>query len=159
MRVVVDAHDFGGSPRPTYSEGIGWGMLFAAIMDREDVSTREIFDGLNACQKRYCMPSGFMHWRILADGKIGNEGVAVEAEENIAMALLLAHLQWGSAAERDYLTEFRQLARSLSAECVMPSLNLLKPGDTWGGADLLHPANWKPAFWRVWESVVPWSPR
>jgi len=48
MRVVVDVSDFGGSVRPTYSEGIGWGMLFAAIMDRPDHSTEGVFAGLNA---------------------------------------------------------------------------------------------------------------
>ncbi len=155
MRVIVDAHDFGGSPRPTYSEGIGWVMLFAAIMDCKKESTREIFDGLNAYRKRYLMPSGFMHWRILANGEIGDSGVAVEAEENIAMALLLAHIQWGSGKDKNYLEEFRHLAKELSGRCILPGKKLLKPGDVWGGEDLLHPANWKPAFWRVWESAVP----
>lgn len=155
MRVIVDAHDFEGGVRPTYSEGIGWGMLFAAIMDREQDSTQKIFDGLNAYRKRYLMPSGFMNWRILANGEIGGQGVAVEAEENIAMGLLLAHMQWGSTREKNYLEEFRHLARELRARCLIPEKNLLKPGDVWGGEDLLHPANWKPAFWRVWEVAVP----
>lgn len=155
LRVVVDKYDFGGSERPTYSEGIGWGMLFSAIMDREGDSTQMIFDGLNAYRKRYLMPSGFMNWRILANGEIGNPGVAVEAEENIAMGLLLAHMQWGSTDERNYLSEFRELTHALSTRCVLPERHLLKPGDTWGGEQLLHPANWKPAFWRVWEKVVP----
>jgi len=160
LRIVVDSHDFGGSIRPTYSEGIGWAMLFAAIMDSNEESTRVIFDGLNAYRKRCLMPSGFMHWRILADGKIGDEGVAVEAEENIAMALLLAHIQWGSPDDTTYLSEFRGLCRALSERCVLPDHNLLKPGDVWGGEGLLHPANWKLAYWRVWEKAVPdpvWS--
>lgn len=130
-------------------------MLFAAIMDGKQDSTREIFDGLNAYRKRYLMPSGFMHWRILADGKIGNEGVAVEAEENIAMALLLAHIQWGRSDDSSYLAEFRSLCRALSERCILPDHHLLKPGDVWGGQELLHPADWKLAFWRVWETAVP----
>lgn len=155
FRVVVDKYDFGGSERPTYSEGIGWGMLFAPMMDREGDSTQMIFDGLNAYRKRYRMASGFMNWRILANGEIGDPGVAVEAEENIAMGLLLAHMQWGSTSERNYLGEFRELTEALRTQCVIPGRHLLKPGDTWGGEELLHPANWKPAFWRVWEIVVP----
>ena len=155
LRVIVDTDDFNGHERPTYSEGIGWGMLFATIMDRRETSTRDIFDGLNGYRKRYLMPSGFMRWRILANGEVGDHGVAVEAEENIAMALLLAHIQWGSTPEKNYLEEFRRLTRELSARCILPGKNLLKPGDVLGGENLLHPANWKPAFWRVWEIAVP----
>ena len=155
MRVVVDVSDFGGSVRPTYSEGIGWGMLFAAIMDRPGPSTEGVFDGLNAYRKHHMTPLGFMNWRILANGKTGSPGVAVEAEENIAMALLIAHIQWGSPGRTNYLWEFRRLSCALLKDCVLPCENLLKPGDTWGGKDLLHPANWKPAYWRAWEIAVP----
>lgn len=153
LRVIVDGYDFGGSERPTYSEGIGWGMLFAAIMERPGHSTREIFDGLNAYRKRYLRPSGFMDWRILANGKIGDYGIAVEAEENIAMALLLAHAQWGSE-KSTYWTEFRKLTDNLMSDCVLPDEKFLKPGDGWGGKDLLHPANWKLAYWRIWGKVL-----
>jgi len=86
-------------------------------------------------------PLGFMNWRILANGKTGSPGVAVEAEENIAMALLIAHIQWGSSGKTNYLWEFRQLSSALFKDCVLPGENLLKPGDTWGGKGLLHPAN------------------
>ena len=161
MRVVVDVSDFGGSLRPTYSEGIGWGILFAAIMDRPDDSTQPVFDGLNAYRKRHMTSSGFMNWRILANGETGSRGVAVEAEENIAMALLIAHIQWGSSGKTGYIGEFLQLSSALFKNCVLPGKNLLKPGDTWGGKDLLHPANWKPAYWRTWEIAVPeprWAP-
>ena len=81
--------------------------------------------------------------------------MAVEAEENIAMALLIAHVQWGSSGKADYLGEFRELSSSLFKDCVLPGKNLLKPGDTWGGKDLLHPANWKLAYWRTWEIAAP----
>jgi endoglucanase len=161
MRLVVDVSDFGGSIRPTYSEGIGWGMLFAAIMDRPDHSTQPVFDALDAYRKRHLTPAGFMNWRILANGETGSPGVAVEAEENIAMALLIAHIQWGSSGRTDYLGQFRQLSSALFEDCLLPDKNLLKPGDTWGGKDLLHPANWKLAYWRTWEIAVPeprWSP-
>ncbi len=156
MRVVVDVADIGGgSIRPTYSEGIAWGMLFAAIMDRPGHTTQPVFDGFNAYRKRHLSASGLMHWRILADGKTGDKGITVEAEENIVMALLCAHIQWGSSGKTDYLGEFRQLSSALFKNCVMPGRNLLKPGDTWGGKDKLHPANWKPAYWRAWETAVP----
>jgi endo-1,4-beta-D-glucanase Y len=155
MRVVVDVADFGGSIRPTYSEGIAWGMLFAAIMDRPGHSTQPVFDGLNAYRKRHLNPSGFMKWRILANGKTGGGGIAVEAEENIAMALLCAHIQWGKSGKTDYLGEFRSLSSALFKDCVLHGENLLKPGDTWGGRDKLHPANWKAAYWRTWQTAVP----
>ena len=155
MRVVVDVSDFGGSIRPTYSEGIGWGMLFAAIMDRPGRSTQPVFDGLDAYRKRHLTASGYMNWRILANGETGSPGVAVEAEENIAMALLIARVQWGGSGKTDYLGEFRQLSSTLFKDCVLPGKNLLMPGDTWGGKDLLHPANWKLAYWRTWELAAP----
>lgn len=131
-------------------------MLFAAIMNRPGHSTREISDGLNAYRKRYSRPNGFMDWRILANGEIGeigDRGVAVEAEENIAMALLLAHVQWGSE-QPSYWTESRQLTKTLMTDCVLPEEKFLKPGDGWEGIDLLHPTNWKLAYWRIWGKVL-----
>jgi endo-1,4-beta-D-glucanase Y len=94
----------------TVSEGIGYGMLLTVLMAGHDAQAQAIFDGLLAVARArpaYAMGSSkLMDWRIAANGASAGEGWnAMDGDLDIAMALLMAHRQWGSSGGVDYLAE------------------------------------------------------
>ena len=141
----------GTEPRDTYSEGIGWGMLFSVIMDNGKNQAKEYFDGLNAYRKNYRKSSGLMNWHIGYDGVPKATGIAVEADENMAMALVLAHSVWGSTPDFPYQQEAMEILEALMNTCVQKPEMFMKPGDTWGGYDLVHPCNFDVGFYDTWS--------
>jgi endo-1,4-beta-D-glucanase Y len=68
-----------------------------------------------------------------------NQDSATEADENMAMALLIAHYQWGSDSATNYLAETTALLSSISQYLVERPTYVLKPATTWGGSALLAP--------------------
>jgi endoglucanase len=101
------------------SEGAGYGMLIAVIMAGHDSGARALFDGLLATvrarpakgmmqyfgdQAKY-----LMDWRLKLDGTSSDSGDkganAMDGDLDIAMALLMAHRQWGSSTSWNYQQE------------------------------------------------------
>jgi endo-1,4-beta-D-glucanase Y len=101
------------------SEGAGYGMLLAVLMAGHDAGARSLFDGLLTTvrarpakgmmqyfgdQARY-----LMDWRLKMDGTSSDwddKGAnAMDGDLDIAMALLMAHRQWGSGLGWDYRQE------------------------------------------------------
>ena len=89
------------------SEGMGYGMLISVVMAGHDPEAQTIFDGLLKtvrARPAYSIPSGggkyLMDWRLAADGSsqaaAGGGWNAMDGDEDIAMALLMADRQWGS---------------------------------------------------------------
>lgn len=143
---------FGGSePYDTYSEGIGWGMLLSVIMDNDSNNAREYFDHFNLYRKAYRNSNGLMNWHIGNNGEVKASGIAVEADENMAMALMLAHYKWGSDAGQNYENDAREIMQALMDHCVQSPEMYMKPGDTWGGYDLVHPCNFDVCYYEDWE--------
>ena len=129
-------------PYQTLSEGTAWGMLFTVYMDNATNNTRPLFDGFDIYRKAHLNGNGFMYWLENADGTLDSTGPAIEADQNMALALMMAHYQWGSDSGTDYRSEALNLISNLMAYCVVKPQYAMKPGDTWGGLDLLHPCAW-----------------
>jgi len=124
----------------TVSEGHGYGMLIAAIMDGHDPDAQTIFDGLYAYYDahRSTNDSGLMAWaQDEACANVGGADSATDGDLDIAYALLLADRQWGSAGTVDYGAAATRIIASILASDVHPAGSILV-GDWAGAADPHH---------------------
>lgn len=144
-----------GFDQDTVSEGIGYGMLILVLMENPRNNTKAQFDGLLRYHRHFQNSRGLMHWRIDAKGSIVGENSATDAEQDVAMALLLAHWQWGSTGAVHYLNEAKQLMNRIMTYGVEKGKRfVLKPGDTWGGSEVTNPSYYAPSYWRIYRLVT-----
>ena len=130
---------FTGGPYITVSEGMGYGMLLAAVFAGHDPQARALFDGLLAvvrARPAYGIvpydPNGkyLMDWRLNMDGSSGGGGWnAMDGDLDIALALLMADRQWGSSGGWNYLQEAKNTIAALK------SWNMKSDGTTKGLRD------------------------
>ncbi len=108
------------------SEGAGYGMLLAVLFAGHDANARALFDGLLAVVRarpayavaQYDANGKYLHdWRLNANGTSAGDGWnAMDGDLDIAMALLMADKQWGSATGKwDYLQEGRNTIAALKS--------------------------------------------
>ena len=129
----------------TVSEGIAYGMLIAAYH-----GDRPIFDGLLGYARSYMSRNGLMHWRISSDGSVRGSGAATDADEDLAIALLVAERQWGD----EYGVFARRVIAGIWEAEVEPGTNVLKPGSDWGGSQVMNPSYLDPAYYRIFAKVT-----
>ena len=134
----------------TVSEGIAYGMLLAVYAD-----DRTTFDGLWRYYKNYMNNHGVMHWKISGDGTVIGSNGATDAEEDAAMALIVANNQWGSAGTINYLSDVLELIDNMMEYEVKKPSYILKAGDGWGDAqDITNPSYFSPAYYRVYYQLT-----
>ena len=129
----------------TVSEGIAYGMLIAAYH-----GDRAIFDLLLGYARRYFNGNGLMHWKISSEGRVRGNGGATDADEDIAIALLVAEKQWGS----EYGVLAKHIINGIWDAEVEPGTNVLKPGSAWGGSLVMNPSYLDPAYYRIFAKVT-----
>jgi hypothetical protein len=105
------------------SEGMGYGLLITVLFAGHDAQAQSIFNGLLAvvrARPAYAMTpydaSGqyLMDWRLNASGTSAGQGWnAMDGDLDIAMALLMADKQWGSAGAVNYLQEAKNTIAGL----------------------------------------------
>ena len=120
---------------PSYlavSEGLGYGMLITVVMAGHDPEAQTIFDAfLTTVRARpaYSMPvvnggKYLMDWRLAGDGSsqdsAGGGWNAMDGDEDIAMALLMADRQWGSTGKWNYKQEGINTINALKAISMKP---------------------------------------
>lgn len=117
------------NPQRTVSEGIGYGMLVMAVMAGADDKAQEYFNGLWRFARMH--PSNvdarLTAWQV-ADG-VKDDASAFDGDADMALALLLADQQWGSAGEFNYLADARSIVRALRESAIGPDSNLPMLGD------------------------------
>ena len=116
----------------TVSEGAGYGMLLSVLMAGYDNGAKDLFDGLfKVVRSRPAYGLGekaLMEWKISGDcGSGGGGWNAMDGDLDIAMALLMAHKQWGSAGTVDYRKE------AIATIEAMKRWNFSPDGTTRGG--------------------------
>lgn len=103
----------------TVSEGAGYGMLITVLMAGHDPHARAVFDGLlttvrarpaKGMMQYFGEPAKYlMDWRLKTDGTSSDwadKGAnAMDGDLDIALALLMAHRQWGSGGAWNYRAE------------------------------------------------------
>lgn len=134
LRVVrpEDNHD-------TVSEGIGYGMMLAA-----QNGDQKTFDGLWKYAQGHLNSNGVMDWKIDSNNKVIGQNGATDADEDMAMALIVADKKFGG-----YKQDATQLINSIKQHEVEPGTNVLKPGDAWGGSDKTNPSYFAPAYYKA----------
>lgn len=118
----------------TVSEGMGYGMLLAVLMHGHDPDAKALFDGLlttvrarpaKGVVKHYGSFGRYlMDWRLASDGRssdANDEGWnAMDGDQDIAMALLMADRQWGSAGAWNYKQEGIETIHAMKAFNMKP---------------------------------------
>src|SRR5262249_16447233 len=109
----------------TTSEAHGYGMIIFALIAGYDIHAKQYFDGMfNMFDKHRSKNNpNNMSWVIdKSELKSKDQDSATDGDMDIAYALLLAHHQWGSNGNIDYLSQARKIitkgvkSGSMSAE-------------------------------------------
>jgi endo-1,4-beta-D-glucanase Y len=137
------------------SEGIGYGMLLAVMLD--DQHTFDIiYQAANSIA--YDESNGLHHWRINSDGTIADEASATDAELDIAAALIFAdqrvqNEEWQPNSERPYGEEAQSILDAIY-EVHVTDDRILQPGTLPGfdGINFTNPSYFAPAWFRIFDA-------
>ena len=129
----------------TVSEGIAYGMLIAAYH-----GDREIFDGLWAYARARRDGNGLMHWKVNAEGRVAGNGAASDADEDMAIALIVADKLWGEP----YGAQAKSVIEGIYNSEIEPGTFVMKPGDAWGGSQVTNPSYFDPAYFKVFAEYT-----
>ncbi|HYR07610.1 MAG TPA: glycosyl hydrolase family 8 [Longimicrobium sp.] len=136
-------------PYGTISEGHAYGMLLAAYM-----GDKKTFDAMEAYRSAYLNRNGVMPWVISQDGVVADSGAATDADEDMALALLVAHRRWGG-----YATPLSALLTAIRTHMVEPAGSahayLLRPADmplSWWPVSF--PSYHAPAWYKAFASYT-----
>lgn len=151
FRRVVRPDTPDGLPNSTVSEGIAYGMILSVYFDDQ-----ALFDDLFRYSLHWADSTGLMAWYINPTGTEACPGAespttATDSDEDIAFALIMADTQWGGQGALDQTYRayaLRQIALVKQHE-IEPATFIVKPGNQWGGAELLNISYFAPAFYEI----------
>mmetsp|Transcript_74442 Transcript_74442/g.147953 ORF Transcript_74442/g.147953 Transcript_74442/m.147953 type:complete len:314 (-) Transcript_74442:668-1609(-) len=130
------------------SEGVGYGMLLSAYLSDE-----ETFRCLWAFAVSHFDADGLMNWRIGPDGSLWGEHSASDADQDMAMALLIACQNFRA---HDICENGQSLVQRLPLY-TFDNRSVPKPGDNWGGCDgyspVVNPSYFSPAYYSAWGNA------
>ncbi|MFZ5987180.1 MAG: glycosyl hydrolase family 8 [Bacillota bacterium] len=133
-----------GDNYDTVSEGIGYGMLLAAYFN-----DRTTLDGLFKYYKIHLDPNLLMKWKIDQYGTAIGLDAASDADQDVAIALIMADKLWGSSGSINYSTEANTIINKLMETCVAPDFSF-EPGDGWADKPAArNPSYFAPAWYRI----------
>jgi len=145
------------TPSETVSEGIGYGMLLSAY-----AADQALFNSLYAYYKANSNGNGFMNWEINGcSGVIGANG-ATDADEDVAMALIIAYNQWPNVTSPyNYKTEATNMVNKISSYEIFG--NQAVNGDGWGNSSSCRDISYQaPGYYREYGTFVgntgTWNP-
>jgi endoglucanase len=144
------------------SEGIAYGMELAAYMNDQ-----ELFDALWQYEQLHVGQNGLMEWEIGPDGATLGSGAASDGDEDMALALVMAHKKWGGRGSLNETYEtyaLRQIDLMWQHEVDPTRGHVFTPGDQFGGGAIINISYFAPAYYRVfgkfsgktadWDRVV-----
>ena len=108
----------------TASEGIGYGMLMAVW-----INDQTTFNSLWNYKVNHTPKSGLMAWEINSSGSIMDNNSARDADEDIAMSLILADRRWGSGGAMNYNQLATTEVSKIEANDISSTDNHVYPGD------------------------------
>jgi len=121
----------------TVSEGMGYGMVILVYTENATNNYQAKFNKLWQYYNYYKDGNGLMNWQIQGfTGTTPGTGAATDADIDVALALLMAHKQWGSNSPDangvtiNYLARAQEMYHAIYANEVDGNY-LLKPGDSW----------------------------
>lgn len=144
MRVLYDDNS------STVSEGIGYGMLLSAYAG--DKST---FDALWKYYKGHSNGNGLMNWKYSDCNSSAGQNGATDADEDAAMALIIAEEQWPTASSPyDYKSEASFLISKIRQYEIDQSTYQTINGDAWGfNPTCRNPSYFAPSYYREFAKI------
>ena len=137
----------------TVSEGIGYGMLLAAIH-----SDWDLFDALWAYNliARSTAASGLMPWMYRSFTGLpkisGASTSALDADIDVATSLAIAGLKTGNA---NYTADAIAVASLIFEKGINPANLLIRPGHTWMNKDVYNLSYFSPAALKLFALIDP----
>jgi len=119
-------------PTKGTSEGQGFGMIVFALMAGYDNKAKEYYDGLFEffSSHRSNINHELMGWSIAEDEREWAFNSATDGDIDIAYSLLLAHTQWGSKGDINYLDNaIKMITYGIKESCIDHKTNRIKLGD------------------------------
>jgi endo-1,4-beta-D-glucanase Y len=108
---------YSGDGANNVSEAQGYGMMIVAYMAGYEQSAQFYFNGLYRYFKSYPsnINNNLMDWQQVHcdDSPSDDDNSASDGDIDIAFSLLLAHKQWGSLGEIDYLAEAQTVINAI----------------------------------------------
>lgn len=126
---------------PYVAEAQGYGMMIVATMAGADPSAKTIFDGMVKYMLAHPSvnnPNLLAAEQDSACRSVNGSDSATDGDMDVAMGLLLADRQWGSAGTYNYRQLAIQHINAIKASEVNPTTNLLKLGDWSSCCDALY---------------------
>lgn len=152
-------------PEDIVSEGVGYGMLIS-VWNNDEKTFKDIYKESD----KYMWTGEYYNWHIGKNGEIMGTGAATDAEEDIAMGLILAikkieKLEWDNEMEIKYRERLQNILDNMWTKSMISDKKLICPGSGWGCNQFLNPSYFAPAWYRIfseidenqyhdWESVI-----
>jgi len=126
--------------------GTGYGMLMAAYLE-----DRENFDAMWNFWQQFRDNQGIMDWQVSpGDHHVLGKGGATDADEDMAMALVVAAERWGG----EYLQRAKeQISRVWNYEVDHGNF-AVRPGDEWGSCSTIDSSYFSPAWYKVFGKLT-----
>jgi endo-1,4-beta-D-glucanase Y len=164
LRIRADAAE---GKATTVSEGQGYGMVIVALMAGHDPEAQPVFDRLFHYARKHPSTANrrLMAWAQDESCKdILGRSSATDGDLDIAYALLLADVQWGSRGKVDYRAEAERTLEAIVTHTIDPATHLTLLGD-WVAPDgdyatATRSSDWMVDHFRVFATVAPgdWLP-
>lgn len=129
------------------SEGVGYGLLLAVLQN--DQAT---FDKIFIAANKFMWNGTTYDWKISTAGERWGTNGATDADEDIALALILADkLQAAGtwSANTTYAPKAQTMINLIYDKETVNSY--LKPGDVWGGPDTMNLSYFAPTWYRIFD--------
>jgi len=163
----IDAYGTGLIHRPksempgdAVSEGSSYGMLLA-LYSNDQATFNRIWE---ATEKSMWSEAGQCYnWRVGPDLKLQGTGLATDADQDIALALLFADSLVKKQVWKSYTTTSTKVTYKTRALALVKNLwtaavedgKYMAPGGGWGGKEFVNPGYFSPASYRIFAQVDP----
>lgn len=159
-QTITDGYhvQWGTSDFACVSEGIGYGMLITVLMAGYDPNAKVYFDGLYKVARgrtAYAIPYGgspsiyLMDYKLFPDMSSAGEGYnAADGDLDIALALLMAHRQWGSSGAINY---YQQALNTINA---IKSADFSSTGLSYGPQNASRVSDYMAGHFRAFKAAT-----
>jgi endo-1,4-beta-D-glucanase Y len=142
----------------TTSEAHGYGMIIFALMAGYDGQAKQYFDGMfNMFDKHRSKNNpNNMSWVIdKSESRSKDEDSATDGDMDIAYALLLAHHQWGSNGNIDYLSQARNIiTKGVKAGAMSPETKRSLLGDSCDDQYATRASDWMTDHFKAYQKAT-----
>ncbi len=113
------------------SEGQGYGMMILPLMAGYEPNAQSYFDGLYKYYKAHpsSINANLMAWKQVNCENVEGDDAASDGDIDIAYGLLLAHVQWGSQGNINYLQEAKNTINAIMKDEINHNTWTVKLGD------------------------------